>query len=127
MPTIFDFHDRVAVVTGGAQGIGRAIATRLLYGGATVGLWCRDAALAKARAAELKSIGPALAAAVDVTDLEAVEATAKVVNGDRIDILVNNAGISGPNAPTWEYSPQDWARVLAVNLTGTFNCCKAVA
>ena len=127
MPTIYDFHDRVAVVTGGAQGIGRAIATRLLHGGATVWLWDRDIALAKATAAELKSIGPAFAAPVDVTDLGAVEAATKAVDGGRIDILVNNAGISGPNVPTWEYPPQDWARVLAVNLTGTFNCCKAVA
>jgi NAD(P)-dependent dehydrogenase (short-subunit alcohol dehydrogenase family) len=111
MPTIYDFRDRVAVVTGGAQGIGRAIATRLLHGGATVWLWDCDAALATATAAALKSVGPAFAA----------------LGAGRIDILVNNAGISGPNARTWEYPPQDWARVLAVNLTSTFNCCKAVA
>ena len=127
MATIYDFRDRVAVVTGGAQGIGRAIAERLLRGGATVWLWDRDAALAQATAAELSAIGPAAAAAVDVTDLAQVEAAAKAVDGGRIDILVNNAGISGPNAPTWEYPPQDWARVLAVNLTGTFNCCRALA
>ena len=126
MPTIYDFRDRVAVVTGGAQGIGRAIAARLLHGGATVWLWDCDAPLAHTTAAEFKAIGPAFATPVDVTDLEAVEAAAKAVDGGRIDILVNNAGISGPNAPTWEYPPQDWARVLAVNLTGTFNCCKAV-
>jgi len=62
-----------------------------------------------------------------VTELGAVKAAAKAVDGGRIDILVNNAGISGPNAPTWEYPVQDWARVLAVNLTGTFNCCTTVA
>src|SRR5262249_44483671 len=107
MPMIYDFRDRVAVVTGGAQGIGRAIAARLLHGGATVWLWARDAALAHATAAEFKAIGPAFAASVDVTDLEAVEAAAKAVDGGRIDILVNNAGISGPNIPTWEYPPQD--------------------
>jgi 2-dehydro-3-deoxy-L-rhamnonate dehydrogenase (NAD+) len=127
MPTIYDFRNRIAVVTGGAQGIGRAIAERLLRGGAAVWLWDRDIALARAAAAELGAIGEALSVAVDVSDLAEVEAAARAVDGGRIDILVNNAGISGPNVPTWEYPPPDWARVLAVNLTGTFNCCKAVA
>src|SRR5437899_3192461 len=127
MPTIYDFRDRIAVVTGGAQGIGRAIAERLLHGGATVWLWDRDIALARATAAELSSIGPAFAVAADVSDLAAVEAAAGAIDGGRIDILINNAGISGPNVPTWDYPPPDWARVIAVNLTGTFNCCKAVA
>jgi 2-dehydro-3-deoxy-L-rhamnonate dehydrogenase (NAD+) len=127
MPTIYDFRNRIAVVTGGAQGIGRAIAERLLRGGAAVWLWDRDIALARAAAAELGSIGEAFAVAVDVSDLAEVEAAARTVDGGRIDILVNNAGISGPNVPTWEYPPPDWARVLAVNLTGAFNCCKTVA
>lgn len=125
MPASYDFHDRVAVVTGGAQGIGRAIAARLVRDGARVVLWDRDIALAKATAAEL---GDAVTAAeVDVTDLAGVEAAAAAVAGGRIDILVNNAGISGVNVPTWEYPPQEWARVLAINLTGVFNCCRAVA
>ncbi len=127
MPAISDFTNRTAVVTGGAQGIGRAIAARLLQGGATVWLWDRDIALAKATAAELASTGPAFATGVDVTDLAAVEAGVNAVDGGRIDILVNNAGISGPNMPTWDYPPQEWAQVIAVNLTGTFNCCRAVA
>ncbi len=127
MPTIYDFRNRIAVVTGGAQGIGRAIAERLLHGGAAVWLWDRDIALARAAAAELGAIGEAFAVAADVSDLTEVEAAARAVDGGRIDILVNNAGISGPNVPTWEYPPPDWTRVLAVNLTGTFNCCKAVA
>jgi len=127
MPTVYDFRDRVAVVTGGARGIGRAIAVRLLEGGAAVWLWDRDIALARATAAELGSIGAAFAVPADVTDLAEVEAAARAVDGGRIDILVNNAGISGPNVPTWEYPPPDWAGVIAVNLTGTFNCCKAVA
>src|SRR5215470_13849324 len=126
MPTIYDFRNRIAVVTGGAQGIGRAIAERLLHCGAAVWLWDRDIALAKSTAAELRSIGPAVAAPVDVTDLAGIEAAARAIEGGRIDILVNNAGISGPNVPTWEYPPPDWAGVIAVNLTGTFNCCKAV-
>jgi 2-dehydro-3-deoxy-L-rhamnonate dehydrogenase (NAD+) len=127
MPTVYDFHDRVAVVTGGAQGIGRAIAERLLLGGATVWLWDRDIALATAAAAEIGSIGQALATPVDVSDLAAVEAAAAALDGGRIDILINNAGISGPNVPTWDYPPPEWARVIAVNLTGTYNCCKTVA
>ena len=125
MPTVYDFRGRVAVVTGGAQGIGRAIAERLLHGGATVWLWDRDIALARATAAEIGSIGEALVAPVEVSDLAAVEAAAAAVG--RIDILINNAGISGPNVPTWDYPPPEWARVIAVNLTGTFNCCKTVA
>ncbi|HLK84828.1 MAG TPA: SDR family NAD(P)-dependent oxidoreductase [Xanthobacteraceae bacterium] len=127
MPTVYDFRGRVAVVTGGAQGIGRAIAERLLRDGATVWLWDRDIALARSTAAELGSTGEAFAVPVDVSDLAEVEAAAAAVDGGRIDILVNNAGISGPNLPTWEYPPAEWARVLAVNLTGTFNCCKAAA
>ncbi len=105
MPTLYDFHYRTAVVTGGAQGIGRAIAARLAGGGATVWLWDRDIALAKETAAELSAAGRVIAAAVDVTDLGQVEAAAKAVDGGRIDILVNNAGISGANMPTWEYPP----------------------
>jgi 2-dehydro-3-deoxy-L-rhamnonate dehydrogenase (NAD+) len=127
MPTIYDFRNRIAVVTGGAQGIGRAIAERLLQAGATVWLWDRDIALARATAAELGAVGETFAVAVDVSDLAEVEAAAKAVDDGRIDILVNNAGISGPNVPTWNYPAPDWARVIAINLTGTFNCCKAVA
>ena len=125
MPARYDFHDRVAVVTGGAQGIGRAIAARLAADGTAVCLWDRDPVLAANTAAELG--GAVTAAEVDVTDLAAVEAAARAVAGGRIDILVNNAGISGVNVPTWEYPPQEWARVLAVNLTGVFNCCRTVA
>jgi 3-oxoacyl-[acyl-carrier protein] reductase len=127
MPTTYDFHDRTAVVTGGAQGIGRAIAQRLIEGGATVWLWDRDIALAKTAAAELGAIGKAIASPVDVTDLKEVEAAARAIDGGCIDILVNNAGISGANLPTWEYPPEEWARVLAINLTGIFNCCRTVA
>jgi 2-dehydro-3-deoxy-L-rhamnonate dehydrogenase (NAD+) len=134
MPTTYDFHDRTAVVTGGAQGIGRAIAERLAKGGATVWLWDRDVALAKKTAEQLGSMGKVFATPVDVTNLAEVEAAMKAMGGrhnsissGRIDILVNNAGISGANMPTWEYPPDEWARVLAVNLTGIFNCCRTVA
>jgi 3-oxoacyl-[acyl-carrier protein] reductase len=127
MPNAIDLNERTAVVTGGAQGIGRAIAERFLRCGATVWLWDRDAALAKTAATELGTLGRVFAKVVDVTDPVGVGVAAKeTAAGGRIDILVNNAGIAGANVPTWEYPAEEWARVLAINLTGTFNCCKAV-
>jgi len=123
-----DLAGRVAVVTGGAQGIGRAIVERFIDSGAAVDIWDRDAKLAGNTAAELKARGHIETFAVDVTALDAVERArdATLAAFDRIDILVNNAGISGPNVRTWEYPPAAWDEVLRVNLTGTFNCCRAV-
>src|SRR5262245_1881086 len=123
-----DLAGRVAVVTGGAQGIGRAIVERFMASGAAVAIWDRDAKLSARTAAELKARGHIETFAVDVTALDAVERArdATLAAFDRIDILVNNAGISGPNVQTWEYPPAAWEQVLAVNLTGTFNCCRAV-
>ncbi len=123
-----DLKGQRAIVTGAAQGIGRAIAERLLHSGAAVAIWDRDqGALAQAEAA-LGARGQVAAIEADVTDLDsvtaAVEATAARLGG--IDILVNNAGISGPNAPTWEYPPEAWDEVLAIDLTGVFYCCRAV-
>jgi NAD(P)-dependent dehydrogenase (short-subunit alcohol dehydrogenase family) len=113
-----DLADRVAVVTGGARGIGRAIATRLLASGARVALWDRD----------VVSLNGAAAFAVDVADEDSVrgatEATRRQLG--KIDILVNNAGITGGNAKSWELAPADWRRVLEVNLTGPFLCCRAI-
>jgi 2-dehydro-3-deoxy-L-rhamnonate dehydrogenase (NAD+) len=107
-----DFEERTAVVTGGAQGIGAAIARRLETSGAAVRIW---------------DVGGS--PAVDVADPASVEAATKSVLRDfgRIDILVNNAGISGVNAPTVEYPVAEWERVLRVNLTGPFLCSRAVA
>jgi NAD(P)-dependent dehydrogenase (short-subunit alcohol dehydrogenase family) len=128
MSNSIDLSGRIAVVTGGAQGIGRAVVERFLDSGAAVAIWDRDAALAEATAAALKQRGKVTAVAADVTDLPSVEMARErtlAVSG-RIDILVNNAGIAGPNLKTWDYPPQAWADVLAVNLTGPFNCCRAV-
>ena len=118
---------RHAVVTGGAQGIGHAIATRLKADGATVTLWDVDADLLDAAVAGFD--GGVDGAAVDVTDPDAVvgAAAALTADGGRIDILVNNAGIAGPNAPVWDYPIDQWRRVIDVDLNGVFHCCRAVA
>jgi 3-oxoacyl-[acyl-carrier protein] reductase len=128
MANSIDLAGRSAVVTGGAQGIGRAVVERFLDSGARVAIWDRDHALAQNTAAELANRGQITAIAVDVTDLATVEAArdATLAAFGRIDILVNNAGIAGPNVKTWDYPPEAWADVLAINLTGPFNCCRAV-
>jgi 3-oxoacyl-[acyl-carrier protein] reductase len=122
----YDLNDRIAVVTGGAQGIGLAVARRLLESGARVVLWDRDRKLVEATAAELG--GRASAHFVDQTDALAIEAAAKKVAQDHgsIDILVANAGIAGSNAPVVEYPVEEWKTIIDVNLNGVFNCCRAV-
>ena len=123
-----DLEGRRAVVTGAGQGIGRAIAERLLRSGASVALWDRDAELVAMTAAELSRIGTVVGIPVDVTSAEQV-AMATASTSDRIgglEILVANAGITGPNVKTWEYPETDWRHVLEVNLTGIFLCCRAV-
>ena len=116
------------MVTGGAQGFGRAIAERFLDSGASVSLWDLDAALMTATAGELSAKGRVHAVAVDVSKLAAIEAataeTVQVLGG--IDILVANAGITGPNFKTWEYPPEDFVRVVEVDLLGVFYCCRAI-
>ena len=126
-----DLEGQKAVVTGAAQGIGRAIAQRLLDSGAAVCLWDRDALLLTQTAGEMggTAAGARLASeVVDVTDLEAVEeavsSTAETLGG--LDILVNNAGIAGPTAPLWDYPPEAWREVVDVDLNGVFHCCRAV-
>ena len=116
---------QTAIVTGGVRGIGLGIARRLADDGCRVALWDLDVASFDAAAA---GFAPAHLQAVNVADLAAVEhaaaATEKALG--KIDILVNNAGINGPVAPTWEYPPEAWDKVLAVDLTGVFYCCRAV-
>ena len=123
-----DLQNRCAVVTGGGQGIGRAIAERLLSSGASVSLWDTNAELLKQTADELKENGCVHAATVDVSDFAAVQkATATTIEAfGRIEILVANAGITGPNQTLWEYSPEAWKQVIDVCLNGTFLCSKAV-
>ena len=128
MSNKIDLNGRNAVVTGGAQGIGRAIVARLLASGAAVAIWDRDKALADKAAGELGNLGKVVALVCDVTKLADIERarddTLKELG--RIDILINNAGIAGPNAKTWEYDPQAWAQVMRVNLDGPFLCCRAM-
>jgi 3-oxoacyl-[acyl-carrier protein] reductase len=123
-----DLANRVAIVTGGARGIGHAISTRLLKSGAKVALWDLDAKALEEAKAELSALGSVHTAQVDVTKLESVEAaTASTAAAfGKIDILVNNAGIAGNNAKTWELEPADWQRVIDINLNGPFHCCRAV-
>ena len=124
----YDLKGRRAIVTGGAQGFGRAIAERLLRSGARVSLWDRDASLLPETKKELAALGEVGTATVDVTDAAAIDAAAKQVAKEfgGIDILVANAGIAGATVPTWEYPPDAWREVLDVNLTGIFLCCRAV-
>lgn len=121
-----DLNGRSAVVTGGAQGFGRAITERFVASGAKVAIWDHDIALAEQTA---KQIGPAVTAIqVDVSDLAAVENArdATLAKLGKIDILVNNAGIAGVNKTVWETDFDEWRKVLRINLDGPFICCKAV-
>jgi 2-dehydro-3-deoxy-L-rhamnonate dehydrogenase (NAD+) len=128
MTNRIDLGRRGAVVTGGAQGIGRAIVERFLDSGAAVAIWDRDRALTEKTTAELGNRGKVVPVPCDVTQLPEVErardATVRALG--RIDILVNNAGIAGPNVKTWEYDPGDWAQVMRVNLDSQFYCCRAI-
>jgi 2-dehydro-3-deoxy-L-rhamnonate dehydrogenase (NAD+) len=128
MTNRIDLDGRIAVVTGGAQGIGRAIVERFLGSGAAVALWDRDAALAEQTARELANSGRVQTFTVDVSSLDDVErACERTLTGmERVDILVNNAGIAGPTHKSWEYPPEAWAAVMAVNLDGPFHCCRAI-
>jgi NAD(P)-dependent dehydrogenase (short-subunit alcohol dehydrogenase family) len=116
---------KTALVTGAARGIGLAIASRLSADGARVAVVDLD--LGAARTAAQKVGGGAIAIAADVTrTLEVDGAVKKVVETwERLDILVNNAGITGRSFPIWELSDEDWARVIAVDLTSVFLCCRA--
>jgi 2-dehydro-3-deoxy-L-rhamnonate dehydrogenase (NAD+) len=121
-----DLNSHVAIITGGARGIGFACAQRYIASGATVAIWDRDAEAAKAAA---QSLGPkALAQTVDVTSEQSIaDATKNLIEKfQRIDILVNNAGITGPNVKVWEYPPEDFRQVIEIDLIAPFLVCKAV-
>jgi 3-oxoacyl-[acyl-carrier protein] reductase len=121
-----DFDGRHAIVTGGATGLGFAIAQRLLASGGSVTLWDRDAAAMQRAMAQLgERVG---AVEVDVAQHASVQAAVQATlrRSARIDALVNSAGITGPNAKVWEYPVDAWRQVIDVNLTGLFQCCREV-
>jgi len=121
-----DLKGRTAIVTGGAQGIGLAIVKRLVASGAKVRIWDRDD---RVLAATLASLGSAVTGdAIDVTDLAVIERGVRsaLETLTRIDVLVNNAGIAGMAKPVVDYPVEEWKRVLDIDLTGPFLCCRAV-
>ena len=124
-----DLNGRVAVITGGAQGIGLACAQRMLDSGASVALWDIDEArLGQARDSLAAHGSRVSTSVVELTDEASVRRAtdAALAAHGRIDILVNNAGITGGNAPTWELTPETWRRVIDVNLVGPYLTCRAV-
>ena len=123
-----DLKGRAAIVTGGAQGIGFAVAARLLQSGAAVSLWDRDEDVLRQAASQLQQAGRVITAAVDVTSADAVQAAADATAKElgSIDILVANAGIAGPNHKLWEYPVDAWKQVIDINLSGVFYCCRVV-
>lgn len=123
-----DLRNRHAVVTGGAQGIGLAIARRLLASGASVSLWDRDKQRLSLAVAELNAGERAIAESLDVTDWQSVvnSVESSIARFGKIDILVANAGIAGPNHVTWEYPIDEWRKVIEINLIGVFFSCRAV-
>ena len=123
---MIDLKGRAAVVTGGAQGFGKAISERFLRSGARVAIWDRDTALAEKTA---KALGAEVhAVACDVADPASVATALKATLEafGRVDILINNAGIAGANAKTWETDVEEWRKVMRVNLDGPFICSRAV-
>lgn len=123
-----DLSGSVAIVTGGARGIGYAIAQRILQSGGTVSLWDVDQeALERART-ELASLGDVGCVAIELTKEAEVQSSvqATIKRFGKIDILINNAGITGGNKPTWELDPNVWRRVIEVNLIAPFLLCHAV-
>ncbi|MDD0839893.1 SDR family NAD(P)-dependent oxidoreductase [Curvibacter sp. HBC61] len=123
-----DLNQRVAIVTGGAQGIGYAAAERMLKSGASVALWDIDTARLGSALSSLSALGRVSTHTVELSDEAAVQqAVSDTLQAHgQIDILVNNAGITGGNGPTWELQPDVWRRVIEVNLVGPYLVCRAV-
>ena len=122
----FDFKNKTAVITGGAQGFGLDIAKRFLESGAKVIIWDIDHGLLEKIIKEIKN--PNLSSdTVDVSVYQQVENSVdKILKETNIDILINNAGITGPTQSLWEYDIEKWNKIVKINLFGTFNCCRAI-
>src|SRR5262249_13961232 len=123
---MFDLTGQTAIVTGAATGIGEAIARRLSKAGAAVAV--ADLDLNGATQVVASIGGNAFPVCVDISRADSVaEAVAQVLERrSQIDVLVNNAGIAGRAAPLWEQTDEDWQKIIAINLTGVFLCCRAV-
>jgi 2-dehydro-3-deoxy-L-rhamnonate dehydrogenase (NAD+) len=123
-----DLRDRTAIVTGGARGIGYACAERLLESGATVTLWDQDRTALNQAVDSLRKSGTVFGEVVDVIQETSIASgtSAAIAAMGKIDILINNAGITGPNRTTWQYAPEEWRRVIEVDLTGAFLCLRAI-
>ena len=122
----YNFKNRTALITGGAQGFGLDIAKRFLNSGAKVIIWDIDAKLLDIVKKDIKNENLS-SDIVDVSNYEEVKiATSKILKNSNIDVLINNAGITGPTEPLWKYDVEMWNKIIEINLFGTFNCCKAV-
>ena len=122
----YNFKNRTALVTGGAQGFGFDIAKRFLESGAKVIIWDIDPKMIEKAVTNLNN--PDLTSnIVDVSNYKEVENSVKeIIKNSNIDILINNAGITGPTASLLEYDLEMWKKVVEINLMGTFHCCKAI-
>ena len=122
----YNFKNRTALVTGGAQGFGFDIAKRFLESGAKVIIWDIDPEMIKKAVKDLDN-SDLTSNIVDVSNFKEVESSIKeIIKNSNIDILINNAGITGPTASLWEYDLEMWKKVVEINLMGTFHCCKAI-
>ena len=118
-----NLENRVAIVTGGAQGFGLAITKRFIESGARVLIWDKDTEyLNKVDLKNTQKIE------VDVSNYKSVEYAfaESLTHENKIDILINNAGIAGPNFKTWDYPLEEWQKVIDIDLTGVFYCCKTI-
>ena len=122
----FDFKNRTAIVTGGAQGFGFDITKRFLKSGAKVIIWDNDSKAIESAVKEIDNLNLS-SNTVDVSNYDEVEKNVKqITKNSNIDILINNAGITGPTATLWEYDIEMWKKVVEINIMGTFNCCRSI-
>ena len=122
----YNFDNKTAVITGGAQGFGLDIAKRFLNSGAKVIIWDVDPKMVEKSIKDTNN--PNLSSnIIDVSNYNDVEKCVnKIIEKSNIDILINNAGITGPTSTLWEYDVEMWKKIIDINLMGTFNCCKAI-
>ena len=122
----FDFKNKTAIVTGGAQGFGLDIAKKFLSFGAKVIIWDFDQKETENTVKKINNENLSFDI-VDVSNFDEVNNVAnKITKSNTIDILINNAGITGPTAELWNYDVNEWKKIIDINLVGTFNCCKVI-